>query len=220
MGPTGINPNTTATGGMKEKIPSGYKKGSLQQFTPEQMQLFGQLFGHLGPESFLSKLAGGDESTFADIERPALQQFAGLQSNIANKYSGAGLGARRSSGFQNEQTSAASQFAQQLQSQRQGLQRQALGDLMGFSNQLLGQRPYENFLYEKPQKGGGWGQALGALGGGALGFFAGGPAGALTGASLGSNMFGGGGGGGAKNFGSTPNWDFQNWAIANMPGGV
>lgn len=187
MGSTGMNPQSTNTGmnQMKEKIPSGYSKGSLQQFTPEQMQLFSQLFGHLGPDSYLSKLAGGDQSTFGEIEAPALQQFAGLQEGIANKFSGAGLGGRRSSGFQNAQTSAASQFSQQLQSQRQGLQRQALSDLMGFSNQLLGQRPYENFLEKKEDKGGGWGGALGALGGGALGFFAGGPAGALQGAQLG-----------------------------------
>jgi hypothetical protein len=174
MSSTGMNPSTTATGGMKEKTPSGYSKGSLQQFTPEQMGLFQQLFGNLGPDSFLSKLAGGDQATFDEIERPALQQFAGLQSGIANKYSGAGLGARRSSGFQNEQTSAAGQFAQQLQSQRSGLQSQALKDLMGFSNQLLGQKPYENVLTKKDlpwwQQGlvagaGGFGQGLGKAAG-------------------------------------------------------
>src|SRR5215469_5222155 len=152
-GPTGMNPTYRGTGLMKEKIPSGYKKGTLQQFTPEQMQLFQQLFGHVGPESFLSKLAGGDQSTFADIEAPALQQFAGLQEGIANKFSGAGLGGRRSSGFGHDQNTAAQQFAQQLQSQRQGLQSQALKDLMGFSNQLLGQKPFETTLTEKPKSG-------------------------------------------------------------------
>ncbi len=33
--------------GMKEKIPGGYKAASLQQFTPEQMQLFQQMFLNL-----------------------------------------------------------------------------------------------------------------------------------------------------------------------------
>src|ERR1700758_2426047 len=146
---TGMNPNTSSTGNfgsMKEKIPSGYKKGMLQQFTPEQMQLFQQMFGHVGPESYLSKLAGGDQSTFGDIEAPALRQFNELQGNIASRFSNMGgggsqraLGARRSSGFQNTINSAASNFAQDLQSQRQGLQRQALMDLMGISNSLLGQ---------------------------------------------------------------------------------
>lgn len=173
MGSTGMNPQSTNTAmnQMKEKIPSGYSKGSLQQFTPEQMQLFSQLFGHLGPDSYLSKLASGDQSTFGEIEAPALQQFAGLQEGIANKFSGAGLGGRRSSGFQNAQTSAASQFAQQLQAQRQGLQRQALSDLMGFSNQLLGQRPYENFLEKKEESP--WARSFGKLFGALPGAIAG-----------------------------------------------
>lgn len=150
---TGVNPTTFNTGAMKEKIPSGYKKGSLQQFTPEQMQLFQQMFGQVGPESFLSKLAGGDQSTFDEMEAPALRQFAGLQGNLASRFSGmGGLGARKSSGFQNTMNSASSNFAQELQSQRQGLQRQALMDLMGISNSLLGQRPFENSLVQKQQK--------------------------------------------------------------------
>jgi len=188
---TGVNPTTFNTGAvkagsMKEKIPSGYNKGSLQQFTPEQMQLFQQMFGHVGPESYLSKLAGGDQSTFGEIEAPALRQFAGLQGNIASRFSGmGGLGARKSSGFQNTMNSAASNFAQDLQSQRQGLQRQALMDLMGISNSLLGQRPYENFLVEKQKKQSGLGGTIGAGIGGIGGFFAGGPMGALQGAQLG-----------------------------------
>jgi len=188
---TGINPTTfntgaVNTGSMKEKIPSGYKKGSLQQFTPEQMNLFQQMFGQVGPESYLGKLAGGDEETFNQMEAPALRQFSGLQGNLASRFSGmGGLGARKSSGFQNTMNSAASNFAQELQSNRQNLQRQALNDLMGFSNQLLGQRPYENFLIEKQKKQGGFGGAIGAGLGAAGGFFAGGPAGAMQGAQLG-----------------------------------
>jgi hypothetical protein len=161
---TGTNPTTFNTGAMKEKIPSGYKKGSLQQFTPEQMELFQQMFGHVGPESYLSKLAGGDQSTFGEIEAPALRQFSGVQGNLASRFSGmGGLGARRSSGFQNTMTSAASNFAQELQAQRQGIQRQALRDLMGLSSDLLGQRPYENFMIKKQQKKPFWQQLLGMI---------------------------------------------------------
>jgi len=196
MGPTGSMSSSGRTGMPKEKIPKGYKKGTLNNFTPEQMQLFQQMFGQLGPESYLSKLAGGDEETFNQMEAPALKQFAGLQGGLASRFSGmGGTGARNSSGFQNTANQAASDFAQQLQSQRQELQRGAISDMMNFSNQLLNQRPQENFLVEKPQKQkqalGGWGGALGALGGGAAGFFAGGPAGALAGAKLGSSAFGG-----------------------------
>ena len=223
---TGVNPTTFNTGAVKEKIPSGYKKGSLQQFTPEQMNLFQQMFGQVGPESYLSKLAGGDQSTFGEIEAPAMRQFSGLQGNMASRFSGmGGLGARKSSGFQNTMNSAASNFAQDLQSQRQGLQRQAIMDLMGISNSLLGQRPYENFLIEKQKKQGmDWGGLGGAALGGLGGFLAGGPMGAMSGAGMGYNMgskaFGGQGTGGDSKFQSTPNWDFGDWAIRNMSGGV
>jgi hypothetical protein len=151
------------TGGMGNRVPEGYELGRIQQFTPEMMQLFQSLFGHLGPDSFLSKIAGGDQEAFAEMERPALQQFTGEIGNLASRFSGMGMGARHSSGFQNAATGAASDFSQKLQSQRLGLQRQALGDLFGMSNMLLGQRPYDQNLYEKPPSF--WESLLGGLGG-------------------------------------------------------
>jgi len=230
MGPTGTAPNTSNTGSMKEKIPKGYAKGSMQQFTPEQMQLFQQMFSHVGPESYLSKLAMGDQSTFGEIETPALRQFGEMQGQMGSRFSGMGAGARRSSGFQNESNAAASNFAQQLQSQRQGLMSNARNELMGMSNQLLGQRPYENFMYEKPQKQSGWGGAIGAGIGGVGGFFLGGPAGAMQGAQLGygvGSSFGGGGkgqgGGGMPSFGGGGGTGFTDWqdtALKYLPGGV
>ncbi len=191
MGSTGMQSPAGRTG---NKIPSGYKSGQMQQFTPEQMQLFQQMFGHAGPESFTSRLASGDQSTFGEIEAPALKQFNELQGGLASRFSGMGMGARRSSGFQNTMTSAASDFAQQLQSQRQGLQRQALMDLRGMSQELLGHKPYEQFLIEKEKKkgfGGLIGGGIGAGIGGAIGL-AGGPIGAMAGAQAGhtiGNMF-------------------------------
>lgn len=138
-------------------IPKGYRMGQIQQFTPEQMQLFGQLFGNLGPNSFLSRLAGGDEKMFEQLEAPAMRQFQGLQGQLASRFSGMGTGARRSSGFQNTTNQAASDFAQQLQSNRLGLQNQAIQDLFGLSNQLLSQRPNEQFLMKKAKP---WWQEL------------------------------------------------------------
>lgn len=173
------------TGG--NKIPKGYRTGQMQQFTPEQMQLFRQLFSNVGPDSFLSQLAGGDEGIFNQIEAPALKQFQGLQGQLASRFSGMGSGARRSSGFQNATNQAASDFAQQLQSNRMGLQQQAIRDLMGLGNDLLGQRPYEQFLVQK-QRSGGWGGPIGAGLGAVGGFFAGGPAGALAGGKLGYDV--------------------------------
>lgn len=175
--------------GQGNKIPKGYQQGQMQQFTPEQLGLFQQLFSHVGPESYLSKLSGGDQNTFNQIEAPAMQQFNALQGNLASRFSGVGMGARRSSGFKNTMNQSAQDFASQLQSQRQSLQQQALQDLMGMSNSLLGQRPYEQFLTEKPQKqSSGWGGLGGAALGGVGGFLLGGPAGALTGAKLGYNV--------------------------------
>jgi len=178
---TGQPSRMGATGMSKPKSPSGYK--TFEQFTPEQMELFKQLMGNLGPESFLSQIAGGDEEAFNELEAPALKQFSGLQGNIASRFSGMGQGGRRSSGFQNTMNQSSSDFAQQLQSNRLNLRNQALQDLMNMGNQLLGQQPYG--LVQKQNKQSGFGGALGAAGGGALGFMAGGPAGALKGAQLG-----------------------------------
>lgn len=167
------------------KLKGGMKQGQMQTFTPEQLELFQSLFGHLGPDSFLAKLAGGDQSTFGEIEAPAIRQFGELQSGLASKFSGMGLGARRSSGFQNTSNQAASDFAQDLQSKRQEMRRQAIQDLMGLSNDLLGQRPYENYAYESSKKKNPWGSILGAGIGGLGGFAVGGPAGAFQGANMG-----------------------------------
>lgn len=164
------------TGSLKEKIPSGYKKGALQQFTPQQMELFSQLFQHVSPQSYLSRLAGGDEKMFQDIEAPAMRQFGDLQAALASKFSGMGTGARKSSGFMNTSNQAASDFAMNLQAQRQQLQRQALMDLMGLSEGLLGQRPFEQFLVQKQQNQlpGLIGKLFGAVPGAATGFASGG----------------------------------------------
>jgi len=151
-GATGGGLGAGATGGpvgRNNKVPKGYSLGQLDSFTPEQHNLFQQMFGQLGPDSFLSRLAGGDEETFNQIEAPALKQFAGLQGGLASRFSGMGTGARKSSGFQNTSNQAAADFAGQLQANRAGLQQQATRDLMSFGNDLLNQRPYEQTLTKK-----------------------------------------------------------------------
>lgn len=191
-------------GTTKNVMPKGVKAGQIRQFTPEQMKLFKEMFGEVSPESFTGKLAAGDESQFEQMEAPAMRQFGALQSSAASKYSQGGqygqgqraLGSRRSSGFQNEMTSANQTFAERLQGNRLALRNQAIKDLMGMSSDLLGQRPYDVFGSQKAPKqrqdeaesssGSGWGSIAGSLLGGAAGFFAGGPAGALTGAGLGN----------------------------------
>ena len=155
------------------KAKGGYQTGQMQQFTPEQMQLFQSMFGHLGSNSFLGRLASGDQSMFNEMEQPAWRDFQGAQAQLGSRFSGLGTGSLKSSGFRNTATAGASQFAQDLQSQRLGLQNQAIRDLQGMSNQLLQQRPYENFMMEK--KPGFFESLLGSLfgaGGQALGGWA------------------------------------------------
>ena len=172
FGQSGLKGATGSSAG--NRIPSGYRQGQIANYSPEQMDLFKSLFGQVGPDSYLSKLAGGDQETFNQIEAPALRQFGALQGNIASRFSGGGtFGSRRSSGFQNTMAGESSDFAQQLQSQRQGLQRQALQDLMGISDSLLNQRPYQTFLTPKKKSflqellgglAGGVGQGIGTFG--------------------------------------------------------
>ncbi len=174
-------------------IPKGYKSGQLQQFTPEQMQLFEQMLSHVSPDSQTARLASGDQSMFGEIEAPALRQFQELQGQMGSRFSGMGMGAQKSSGFRNTMGQMGADFAQQLQSQRQQLQRQAIQDLMGNSATLLGQKPYERYLIEKQQKqqqSSGWGSAIGGGVGAAAGAYFGGPAGAQIGASVGSGVGG------------------------------
>jgi len=141
------------TGGLSggNVIPKGYRHGQLQQYTPEQMQLFQSMFSQVQPGSYLSRLAAGDEGIFNQIEAPAMSQFQGLlgQTNARFGTGGVGHGFGRSSGFQNTLGQQSMDFAQQLASQRQGLQQRAIKDLMGMSGELLGQKPYEQFLAPK-----------------------------------------------------------------------
>lgn len=160
------------------KIPSGYKQFQVQKFTPEQQQQLQQLFSQVSPESYLGKLAGGDQESFAEMEAPAKRQFSALQGNIASRFSGMGQGGRRSSGFQNTMNQAASDFAQDLASKRMEHRRNAIQDLMSFSQMLMGQEPYETGLVQKQQKPSFFSQlgaGLGAAIPGAIsGFFGGG----------------------------------------------
>lgn len=172
------------------KAPKGYKQ--YMNFSPEQMQLFQQLFSHVGPQSFTSRLAGGDQGAFEELEAPAMRQFQGLLGDISNRFSGTGLGGRHGSAFQMAGTQAASDFAQQLQSQRMALQRQALQDLFGMSNELFGHKP--ELVERQPE---GWKKALGiglpiagAIAGGAIGSAVPG-LGTAIGAQLGSSLGGG-----------------------------
>lgn len=185
MGATGSNM-------LKNKAPSGYKTGQLQKYGPQEMGLYNQLAGMAAPESYLSRLAGGDEEMFNQIEAPAHRLFQEKQGQLASRFSGMGLGGRNSSGFQNAANQQTSDFAQSLAANRQQLQRQATMDLRDLIDQLLGRNnPKENYLVPKREKkSSGWGALGGATLGGVGGFFAGGgnPFTAMQGAQLGYNV--------------------------------
>lgn len=147
--------------GMQQSI-GGRNVEQFQQFTPEQMQLFQSLFSHAGPGSFTSRLAGGDQALFDQMESGAKRQFGEQQGQIASRFSQGGGGpgamsARRGSGFQNTMNQASSDFASRLQGNRMELQRNAIRDLMSMSNDLLQQKPYENYAVEEEQP---WWQKL------------------------------------------------------------
>ena len=156
----------------KDIIPKGYRKGEIQNYTPQQQELHERSFQHVAPDSYLSRLAGGDEDIFNEIEAPAMREFQGMQGQMASRFSqgqGSGsLGQRRSSGFQNQMSAASGNLAQNLASQRHQLKRQAIQDLMGITGELLNQKPREKFLAEKPpkQQKPGWGATTGKLLGG------------------------------------------------------
>ena len=185
--PMGAYSSNGSSSNMSEYIPEGYEDFRLKNYTPNQMNLHDQQFGTVDPNGYLAKLSRGDTNTFGEIEAPALQQFNALQGNIASRFSGMGMGSRNSSGFQHAMSSASQDFASQLQANRTQMRRQAIMDLMGLSNQILGQKPYETGLAEMPQQEqgkalGGWGGAIGTAGGAAIGTYLGNP---LLGAKLG-----------------------------------
>lgn len=132
------------------KVPQGYSQGYQQQFTPEQMKLFSGAFKNVGEDSYLGKIAAGDMSSFEEMEKPAWRDFNQAQGQLASRFSGmGGMGAQKSSGFRNSAGQLGSDFAQDLQSKRVQYRQQAIKDLMGLSNELLGQRPYDQFVAEK-----------------------------------------------------------------------
>lgn len=169
---------------------AGYKTRQVSNFTPEMMSLFQSLLGGAqggagGGLDFLSKLASGDEDTFAQAEAPAYSAFNKSLGQIGSRFSQ--FGAQDSSAFQNAVSGAGSDLAEKLQGQRLGLQQGAIDRLLGLSTSLLGQRPFDNVL-EPKDEGFDWGGLLGGLAGSFLGP-AGGAIGKSAGTAIGKKFF-------------------------------
>ncbi len=188
-------PNVSALKG------TGYRQIDLPRMTPEKQALFKQVFSGLQPGltsgiGHLSHVAEGSPEYFQQMEAPALRQFQELQGNIASRFSGMGSGARRSSGFQNVGTAAASDLSERLASQRMTMQQDAIKQLMGLYRDLMGEQEFESLLIPEEEKRNPWSNFLGgalpiagALGGGLIGSVVPG-FGTLAGAKLGGTIGG------------------------------
>lgn len=149
---------------------TGYKQIALPRLSPQQQQLFSDVFGPLhsgigGAVGQISQLAGGGTpEQWAQLEAPALRQFGQLQGALGARFSGMGTGAQRSSAFQQAGNSAAQELAEQLQSQRLGLQQNAIQQLLGLYGNLMGTQTFENAILQKQIPP--WKQALIGLAGG------------------------------------------------------
>ena len=79
-------------GAAGNKIPRGYSSGRLQQFTPEQQQLFQDQFSYVSPGSQLAQMAQGNDAGFAPYEDYANRQFQEFSGQNASRFSGGGAG--------------------------------------------------------------------------------------------------------------------------------
>ena len=171
----------------------GLQTQRINNYTPQQNKLFKSLLsginqgGGIGAGlGRLGQLAAGSQEGFEQLEAPAYADFQKQLGQIGTRFSG--LGARGSSAFQNASSGAASDLTQRLQAQRMGIQQQALQSLLGQSNSLLGQRPFDTiFQQQQPDQGFDWGSLLGGLGGAAGAAFLG-PFGGALGSAAGSGL--------------------------------
>jgi hypothetical protein len=171
---------------------------SASRLDPGQRDMFnrlrGGLEGGIGPglDQISSLAGGGTEEQWRQLEAPAFRQFNQIQGDLASRFSGAGTGARRSSGFQNASSGAAADLAERLQSKRLSIQMSSRDQLLDLYSELLGMDTQRTWGIENKRKNswggaisgatsgalagspfGPWGTAAGGLIGGVSGFFAG-----------------------------------------------
>ncbi len=156
-GGSGYKPSGGSTGANQgSKKIAGYNLTTLPTMSAETKQLYDYLLSNFPKEGLAKglgltgRVAGGDQGAFDELEAPAYSAFDRFSGQTASRFSGEGMGARNSSGFQNAIAQGQSDLSQGLASQRMGLQRQALQDLRGFSQDLFGTQTQENVLSKKP----------------------------------------------------------------------
>lgn len=144
----------------------GFNTAQMPNMPPEMMQLLMQLLGPSGEGAgesidWLRQLIGGDESGYEDAAHRAFDKRVG---QIASRDSH--LGARNSSGYRNSIANAGAEMSENMADKRTNLIMQAIQMLMGNSQKLLQQQPFQNFAVPKPQKNQGtdWGSVIGGVG--------------------------------------------------------
>lgn len=146
---------------------SGYKYAQLPTMDPQQQNFYQSLLGGVQPGAqqgvdYLSKLAGGDQSQFEQLEAPYYTALNQAGAQLGSRFSGLGMGAQQSSGFQNALAGQAGELSEKIGSQRMGIQQQAIRELLGLSESLLGQSTFTNFLAPPKQKGPSFWNSLGS----------------------------------------------------------
>jgi hypothetical protein len=110
---------------------------------PKTASLHDQLVSLIGGGAgssidLLSKLASGDQGTFQQLEAPAFRNFEQGMGQLGSRFAGMGMGATKGSGFKLASGGMAQDLATSLQSQRMNLQQQAISQLLGMSQSLMG----------------------------------------------------------------------------------
>lgn len=131
---------------------SGYTLAQSPNFTPEMQNLFQKLLSSASGGAgqgldFLSKIASGDEGTFNKLEAPAYSAFDKTLGKLSGKF--AQYGAGDSSAFQNAVAGQGAELSQNLQANRTQMMTDAIQKLLGHSETILGQKPFENQLIKE-----------------------------------------------------------------------
>ncbi len=126
------------------KAPKGYE--SFSTLNPQQSQMMnmimqllsgggGQMGGAFGN---LQELLSGDDKAFSKFEAPFKRQFEEQTvPGLAERFSGLGSGAQRSSAFGQALSSAGAGLSENIASLRSGLRMQALQQALGLGQNAL-----------------------------------------------------------------------------------
>ena len=132
---------------------SSYANPLMNQFTQDHLRnLMQQISPHTtGAISQLGQMAGGQ----GDISNYKEQQMSDFQQNVLPQIlqQFGSFGSGRGSGLNNALASATQGLGQNLEARREGLQSDAISQLLGLNSQLMGQRTHEYGLVQKPKSG-------------------------------------------------------------------